>query len=106
MQEAQGQWARSLGWEDPLKDEVATHSSILAWRIPPGGLHSPWGCKESDTTEHAHTYTFSENVYQYWSQEEKTFHCIISIDTEKASDKIKYPVMIKIFEQTRERTST
>ena len=34
----------SLGWEDPLEKEMATHSSILAWRIPwteePGGLHS------------------------------------------------------------------
>ena len=27
-------WVRSLGWEDPLEDEMATHSSILAWRIP------------------------------------------------------------------------
>ena len=35
-------WVRSLGWEDPLEKEMATHSSILAWRIPwteePGGL--------------------------------------------------------------------
>ena len=35
-------WFRSLGWEDPLEEEMATHSSILAWRIPwtgePGGL--------------------------------------------------------------------
>ena len=27
-------WVQSLGWEDPLEKEVATHSSILAWRIP------------------------------------------------------------------------
>ena len=27
-------WARSLGWEDPLEKEMATHSSILGWRIP------------------------------------------------------------------------
>ena len=27
-------WVQSLGWEDPLEDEMATHSSILAWRIP------------------------------------------------------------------------
>ena len=36
--------APSLGWEDPLKEDMATHSSILAWRIPwteqPGGLQS------------------------------------------------------------------
>ena len=35
-------WVRSLGWEDPLEKEMATHSSILTWRIPwteePGGL--------------------------------------------------------------------
>ena len=40
--------------EDPLEEGMATHSSILAWRIPwteePGGK-SPWGWKESDTTE-------------------------------------------------------
>ena len=37
-------WARSLGWEDPLEKEMATHSSILAWESPwteePGGLQS------------------------------------------------------------------
>ena len=27
-------WVQSLGWEDPLEKEMATHSSILAWRIP------------------------------------------------------------------------
>ena len=42
-------WVRSLVWEDLQEEDRATHSSILAWRIPwteePGG---PWGCKESD----------------------------------------------------------
>ena len=56
MQEKQEIWVPSLGhWKDPLEKEVATHSSILAWRIPwteEPGSHSPWGCKESDTTEH------------------------------------------------------
>ena len=37
-------WVRSLGWEDPLEKEMATHSSILAWKIPcteePGRLQS------------------------------------------------------------------
>ena len=45
-------WVRSLGWEDPLEKGKATHSSILAWRIPwTVGQYSPWGRKESDTTE-------------------------------------------------------
>ena len=52
---------QSLSWEDLLKKEMATHSSILAWKIPwmvePGRLHSPWGRKESDTTELLH-FTF------------------------------------------------
>ena len=47
-------WVGSLGQEDPLEEEVATHSSILIWRIPrpeePGGLQAI-GLKESDTTE-------------------------------------------------------
>ena len=42
------------GQEDPLEKEMAAYSSILAWRIPwteePGG-YSPWGLKESDSTE-------------------------------------------------------
>ena len=53
---------QSLGWEDPLEKEMAVHSSIL-----PGKSHgqrslidySPWGSKESDTTERLHfTFTF------------------------------------------------
>ena len=45
---------RSLGQEDPLEKEMATHSSILAWKIPwTEDLvgYSPWGHKESDMTE-------------------------------------------------------
>ena len=41
-------WVRSLDWEDPLENGKTTHSSILAWRIQ---WTSPWGLKESDTTE-------------------------------------------------------
>ena len=47
-------WVQSLGQEDPLEKEMATHSSILAWKIlwmeEPGGLQST-GRKELDTTE-------------------------------------------------------
>ena len=34
MQETQEVWVQSLGWEDPLEEEMAIHSNILAWRIP------------------------------------------------------------------------
>ena len=50
-----GDLVRSLGLEDPLEKEVATYSSILAWRIPwQRSLvgYSPWGHKEFDMTEH------------------------------------------------------
>ena len=40
-------WVQSLGWEDPLEKGKATHSSIL---------YSPWGRKESDTTERLFTF--------------------------------------------------
>ena len=47
-------WVRSLGWEDPLEKEMATHSSILAWEIHGRRslvAYSPWGPKELDMTE-------------------------------------------------------
>ena len=55
-------WVQSLGWEDLLEKEMATHSSI-----PPGESHawrsligySPWGRKESDTTKRLHFLSLS-----------------------------------------------
>ena len=51
MQES---WVRSLGLKDPLEEEMATHSSILAWRIPwteESGWVTVHGVAESDTTK-------------------------------------------------------
>ena len=46
-------WVQSLGGEDPLEEEMATHSNVLAWKIPwtkePGGLQS-MGLQEADRT--------------------------------------------------------
>ena len=51
-------WVPSLDWEDSLEKGMATHSSVLAWRVPwtdePGRLRSPWACKESDPTKQLH----------------------------------------------------
>ena len=48
-------WVLSLGQEDSLEKEMATHSSTLAWKIPwteeLGAGYCPWGRKESGTTE-------------------------------------------------------
>ena len=49
-------WVQSLGQKDPLEEEMAIYSSILAWKIPrteEPGSYSPWGHKELDTTEGA-----------------------------------------------------
>ena len=54
MQETQEMQVRSLGQEDPLEEEMATHSSVLAWEIPRTG-YGPWGRKESDATEQLST---------------------------------------------------
>jgi len=57
-------WVPSPGQEDALAEGMATHSSILAWRIHGQRSlvgYSPWGCKESDTTEvtsHAGTHSW------------------------------------------------
>ena len=52
----------------PLEEEMATHSGILAWKIPwtekPGGLYSPWGHKGSNLTEH--TQVSQVNIYNIY----------------------------------------
>ena len=57
--DAQGTWVRTLDREDPLEEELATHSSILARKITYGQRslvgYSPWGCKELGITEHIGT---------------------------------------------------
>ena len=58
-------WVPSLGWEDPLEGEMATQSSILAWKSHGQKSlvsYSPWGHKESDTTEQLHFWTLSDEV--------------------------------------------
>ena len=61
MQEMQETQVQSLGWEDSLEGELATHFSILAWEIPwtekPGMLQSMGlqRVRHDGTTEHAHT---------------------------------------------------
>ena len=59
MQETQ---VRSLGQEYPLEKSMASHSSILPWRIPwteePGGLYTPWVAKS-----HVYTYTIGKHKH-------------------------------------------
>ena len=58
-------WVLSLSWEDPLEEGMATHFSILAWRIPMD--REAWwaaarGCKESDTAVRLSPYTSEINL--------------------------------------------
>ena len=75
---------RSLGWEDPLEKEMATHSSSLTWKIPwteePGRLHSPWGHEESDTTERLH-FTSLQAITEglVYSKKELKFLAVIIV---------------------------
>ena len=61
MQELQEAWVRSLGQEDPLEEEIATHSNILTWKIPwteePGRLQS-LGSKRVGHNLATNTYTW------------------------------------------------
>ena len=54
-------WVQPLGWEDPLAKGKATHSSVLAWRIPWTIQLQRVGCKESDMTERL-SLTHSERL--------------------------------------------
>ena len=63
MQQMQETQFQPLGWGDPLEEGMATHSSILAWRIHGQRSlagYSPRVCKESDTTE------ATENAHTRW----------------------------------------
>ena len=59
---------QSLGWEDPLQEEMATHSSILAWKIPwteePGGLQSMGSYRVGHDLETEHPYMHMRHLSQ------------------------------------------
>ena len=67
MQEMQEMQVQSLSWEDPLENEIATHSSILAWKSHGQRSmvgYSPWGRKQSDTTAHTPSRDYGNGVLQ------------------------------------------
>ena len=74
MQEMQEMWVWSLNQKDPLEEGMATHSSILAWRIPwaeePGGLtvHFMGSQRVSNNwaTDHTHTHTHTFMQFIIW----------------------------------------
>ena len=63
-------WVQSLGWEDPLEEDMATHSSILAWRNPqteePGGLQSMELQSHNWVTSHTYIYIYRASLVARW----------------------------------------
>ena len=77
---------RSLGQEDPLEEDMATHSSILGWRTPwteqPMEGYGPWGHKEPYKTEHTQYFTHVHifffrffSIIVYYKNIEYSFLC-------------------------------
>ena len=82
MQELQEMWVWSLVWQGPLKECMATHSSILAWRIPgteePGGLQFIGSQRvRHDWSDLACTHTHRVSYWVKLSQTEKEKYCDI-----------------------------
>ena len=74
-------WVQSLGWEDPLEEGMATHSSILAYRIPMD-REAQWDTvhevTESDTTEWLSSSTFSPKIAHLLEKEMATHSCTVA----------------------------
>ena len=88
MQETQ---VRSLGWEDPLEKEMATHSSTLAWKIPwteESDRLQSMGCKELDMTDRLHFTLSPINVARY---------LIITLQMEKPYKNSSYYLLSEIY---------
>ena len=79
LPEIQETWVRSLGWEDPLEEEMAAHSSVLTWRIPwteePGGLQS-MGSQRVGHNWVTNTHTHTHNLQLPWGFSGKESSCL------------------------------
>ena len=73
MQKTRELQVPSMAQEDPLEEEVATHSSILAWKVQwteePGGLQSMRSQKVRQLNAHVHTHTHIKNRLAYCKRE-------------------------------------
>ena len=75
-------WILSLGQENPLEKRMATHFSILAWRIPGARSllkYSPWGCRESDTIEQL-TLSLVHSLV-CWHLRPAYLYCLVIVST-------------------------
>ena len=77
-------WVRSLGWEDPLEEGMATHSSVLAWRVPwtelPGGLQAMRSHRvghDCATKHTAHTGYYQAHMMIFYLLMTGSFVCFL-----------------------------
>ena len=79
-------WVWSLSWEDPLEEGMATHSSILAWRIlwteEPGGLYCPWGQRDKDKNIYVYIFRASLVAQRVKNPPSMRETCIWSLNLE------------------------
>ena len=82
MQDTQKTWVQSLGWEDPLEEETATHSSILAWRIPwaeePGRLPCMESQRDSMSPQESPQLHTAHSIPPSVNSSALTFHWILA----------------------------
>ena len=64
MQEPQEMWVQSLGQEDPLKEERATHSTVIAWKIP--WTEETGGLQSIESQRAGHAERLSNNTTTWW----------------------------------------
>ena len=95
-------WVQSLGQEDPLEKQMATHSSVLVWRIPwtqePGGLQGyPPGHKESGMTEataYARGHSMAQRVKNLPAMQEPQETWVLSQDQKNPLEEAWQPTPI------------
>ena len=79
VQETEEMWVQSLGQEDPLKEEMATHSNILAWRIPWVRSLACYGHRVSKSRTQLNTCTYMLALYLCWMRKvfQKVFFSLL-----------------------------
>ena len=94
MHETQEMQVQSLGWEDPLEEEMATHSRILAWKIPwteeLGGLQSMKSQRHDWVTEHkqAQTTIITATRFSTYSFQEQTSEITAHLQKKKKENTV------------------
>ena len=70
----QGAWVQSLGWEDPLEKEMATHASILIWEIP--WTEEPDGLQSMVSQRVRHDIATKQSKHRLFIQQYKKVNCL------------------------------